>query len=78
MKGSPEIGGGGVIVGHQIEKLRGDACVNPLDDGEIIFHPARISGLWRVGGINVVAQAAAPEMDDEEVAPMVVVVDAEV
>ena len=55
LKGSPEIGGGGVIVGHQIEKLRGDACVNPLDDGEIIFHPARISGLWRVGGINVVA-----------------------
>ena len=43
----PKLGGGGVVVGDQIEELRGDACVNPLDDGEIVFHPAWIGGLRR-------------------------------
>ena len=76
LEGGPEIGGGGIVGGDQIEELRGDACVNPLDDGEIIFHPASIGRLRRVGGIDVVAKAAATEVDDEEVAPVVVVVGA--
>ena len=74
----PKLGGGGVVGGDQIEELRGDACVNPLDDGEIIFHPARIGVLRRVGWIYVVAEAAAAEVDVEEVAPMVVVVGAKI
>ena len=78
LKGRPKLGGGGVVGGDQIEELRGDACVNPLDDGEIIFHPARIGVLRRVGWIYVVAEAAAAEMDGEEVAPMVVVVGAKI
>ena len=78
LKGRPKLGGGGVVGGDQIEELRGDACVNPLDDGEIIFHPARIGVLRRVGWIYVVAKATAAKVDGEEVTPMVIVVGAKI
>jgi hypothetical protein len=38
-KSCPEIGGGGTITVHEIEDFRGDAHVNPLDNGEIILDP---------------------------------------
>jgi hypothetical protein len=38
-KSCPEIGGGGTITVHEIEDFRGDAHVNPLDNGEIVLDP---------------------------------------
>jgi hypothetical protein len=41
----PEFGGGGIIVGDEVEELARNPILNPLDDHEIVFHPTRIGGL---------------------------------
>ena len=78
MKGRPETGGGGGFPEDEIEDLGGDAHVDPLDDGEVILDPLGIMGLRHGGGVDVGAKIAAPEVNFEEVAPMVVVVGVEI
>ena len=63
---------------HEIEDFRGDYHVNPLDNGEIILDPLWIMRLRASVGSNVRAEIASPEVDIEEVTPMVVVVSNEV
>jgi hypothetical protein len=73
-----ESSGSGGLVEDEVEDLGGDACVDPLDDGEVISNPARISGAWnRVVG-DVVTKAAAPKVNLEEMAPVIIVVLGEV
>jgi hypothetical protein len=68
----------GVVGGDEVEEFGGDPRVDPLDDGEIVFHPARIIGARLRGGIDVAAKAAAPEMHVKQVAPVVEVVFGEI
>ena len=65
LEGDPELGGGGIIGRDQVEELGGDAGVDPLYNGEVIFHPTRIGGLRRMRWIYVVAEAATAEVDGE-------------
>ena len=78
LKSRPETGGGGGVPEDEIEYLGGDAHVNPLDDGEVILDPLGIMRLRHGGGVDVGAKIAAPEVNFEEVAPMVVVVGVEI
>jgi hypothetical protein len=73
-QGRPEGGGGGGLTENEIENLRGHACVDPLDDGEIICGPASVVRTRGGVGGDVVTEVAAPEVNLKEVAPMVVVV----
>jgi hypothetical protein len=41
----PEFGGGGIIIGDEVEELSRNPSINPLDDCEIVFDPTRIRGL---------------------------------
>jgi hypothetical protein len=41
----PEFGGGGIIVGDEVEELGRNPSVNRLDDREIVLDPTRIRGL---------------------------------
>ena len=41
-KGCPERGGVGGVAEDEIEDLGGHPLVDPLDDGEVVLHPARI------------------------------------
>jgi hypothetical protein len=68
----PESGGG--LTEDEIEDFSRDAGVNPLDDGEVIRKPARIVGAGNGVGGDVITKAAAPEVNLEEMAPVVVVV----
>ena len=68
----PELGGGCIVNGDEVEELGGDAGVDPLDDGEIIGDPAWVGGLRNGGRLDMVMQTAATRVDMEEVAPMVV------
>jgi hypothetical protein len=70
----PEGGGGGSLAEDKVENLSGHTCVYPLDDGEVVGDPARVVGAGDGVGGDVIAEIAAPKMDLEEVAPMVVVV----
>jgi hypothetical protein len=45
-KGGPEIGSSGRLAINEIETFRGDPCVDPLYDREIIFDPL---GIIRTG-----------------------------
>jgi hypothetical protein len=61
----------GVVGGDQVEELDGDPGVDPLDDSEVVLDPAWIGGPWCRGEVDVITEAAATEMNMEEVAPMV-------
>jgi hypothetical protein len=73
----PDDGGRGVL-GEEAEELGRDARVDPLQDGEVIFDPDRVMGGGRLGEVDVGAEAAAAEVDDEEMLPVVVIVRGEV
>ena len=73
-EGDPELGGGGGIAEDEIEDLSGDSHVDPLDDSEIILDPLRVTRLRDGGGGDVITEIASPEVDVEELAPMLVVV----
>ena len=73
-KSSPESGCGRGLAEDKIEDLGRHARVDPLDDGEIIFDPARIIEARNGVGGDVGAQIAAAKVYVEEVAPMVVIV----
>jgi hypothetical protein len=70
----PESSGGGGLAEDEVEDLGGDARVDPLDDGEVVSNPARISGAWNGVVGDVITKAAAPKMNLEEMAPVIVVV----
>jgi hypothetical protein len=71
-QGRPESGGG--LTEDEIEDFSRDTGVNSLDDGEIIRNPARIGGARNgVSGV-MITKTAAPEVNLEEMAPVVVVV----
>ena len=40
----PKGGGVGGVAEDEVEDFRGDALINPLDDGEIVLDPSRIEG----------------------------------
>jgi hypothetical protein len=63
---------------HEIEDFRGDSHVDPLNNGEIILDPLRIMKLRASVVGNMIAEIASPEVDVEEVTPMVVVVSSKV
>jgi hypothetical protein len=46
-------------VEDEIEDLGGHPLVDPLDDGEVVFHPTRIRGLGDGVGINVAEEIAS-------------------
>ena len=73
-QGRPEGGSGGGLSEDKIEDLRGHTSVCPLDDGEVVCGPSRIVGARGGVGGDVVSKIAAPEVDLEQMAPMVVVV----
>jgi hypothetical protein len=73
-QGRPESSGGGGLTEDEIEDLGGDAGVNPLDDGNVIRNPARIGGAGNGVVGDVVRKTAAPEVNLEEMTPVVVVV----
>jgi hypothetical protein len=73
-QGRPESSGSGGLAKDEIEDLGGDACVDPLDDGEVVRNPARIGGAWNEVVGDVVTKTAAPEVNLKEMAPVVVVV----
>ena len=62
----------------EIEYLCGDSNVDPLNNGEIILDPLRIMKLRKRVVGNVRAKIASPNVDVEEVTPMVVVVSSNV
>ena len=63
---------------HEIEDFRGDSHVDPLNNGEVILDPLRIMKLRASVVGDVRAEVAPPEVNVEEVTPMVVVVSSEV
>jgi hypothetical protein len=63
---------------HEIEDFCGDSHVDLLNNGEIILDPLRIMKLRASIVGDVRAEIASPEVDVEEVTPMVVVVSSEV
>ena len=63
---------------HEIEDFRGDSHVDPLNNGEVILDPVRIMKLRASVVGDVRAEVASPEVDVEEVTPMVVVVSSKV
>jgi hypothetical protein len=71
-QGRPESGGG--LTEDGIEDFSRDAGVNPLDDGEVVRKLARIIGAGNGVGGDVITKAAAPKVNLEEMAPVVVVV----
>jgi hypothetical protein len=71
-QGCPESGGG--LTEDEIEDFSRDASVNPLDDGEVVRKPARIGGAGNGVGGDMITKAAAPKVNLEEMAPVVVVV----
>ena len=73
-QGRPEGGSGGGLTEDEVEDLRGHAGVDPLDDGEVVRDPARIVGTRGGVGGDVISKIAAPEVNLEQMAPMVVVV----
>jgi hypothetical protein len=73
-QGRPESSGGGYLTEDEIEDLGGDAGVDPLDDGEVVRNPARIGGVGNGVVGDVVTKTAAPKVNLEEMAPVVVVV----
>jgi hypothetical protein len=73
-QGRLESNGGGGLAEDEIENLGGDAGVDPLDDGEVVRNPARIGGAWNGVVGDVVTKTAAPEVNLEKMAPVVVVV----
>jgi hypothetical protein len=73
-QGRPKSSGGGGLVEDEIEDLGGDTGVDPLDDGEVIRNQARIGGAGNGVVGDVVTKTAAPEVNLEEMAPVVVVV----
>jgi hypothetical protein len=78
LKSGRKFSGGSVVIGDQIEELGGDSGVNPLDDHEVIFQPARIGGARRRGWVDMVAKATLAKMDVEEMAPVVEVMSGEI
>jgi hypothetical protein len=70
----PESSGGGGLAEDEVEDLGGDTRVDPLDDGEVISNPARISGAWNGVVGNVITKAAVPKVNLKEMAPVIVVV----
>ena len=58
-KGCPERGGVGGVAEDEIEDLGGHPLVDPLDDGEVVLHPARIRGLGDGVGVDVAEKIAA-------------------
>jgi hypothetical protein len=70
----PESSGGGGLAEDEVEDLGGDTRVDPLDDGEVVSNPARISGAWNGVVGDVITKAAAPKVNLEEMAPVIVVV----
>jgi hypothetical protein len=73
-QGHPESSTGGGLAEDEIEDLVGYAGVDPLDDGKVVCNPARISGAWNKVVGDVVTKTTAPEVNLEEMAPVVVVV----
>ena len=73
-EGRPERGIGGGIAEDEIEYLGGDSRVNPLDDREIVLCPARITRTRDGVRGDVVKKIAAPEMNFEEMTPMIIIV----
>ena len=53
-EGGPELGGGGFVVGDEVEELGGDVCVDPLDDAEIVGDPPWVGRLGNGARLNVV------------------------
>jgi hypothetical protein len=58
-KSRPKGGSSGGAAKDEIEDLGGDAGVDPLDDGEIVFDPLRIIGTRRNGAVDMPAKIAA-------------------
>ena len=61
----PKGGGVGGGAEGEVEDFRGDALINPLDDGEIVLLPAWVMRGRRVIAGDVVKEGAAAEVDLE-------------
>jgi hypothetical protein len=70
----PESSGGGGLAKDEVDDLGGDTRVDPLDDGEVVSNPARISGAWNGVVSDVIMKAVAPKVNLKEMAPVIVVV----
>jgi hypothetical protein len=73
-KGNPECGGGRGVAEDGVEYLGGDARVDPLDDREVVLDPSWIIEAWNAVRGDVGEKIASPQMNLEEVAPVIVVV----
>ena len=62
----------------EIEDLRGDSHVDPLNNGKTILDPLRVMKLRKRIVGNVRAEIASPKVDVNVVTPMVVVVSSKV
>ena len=58
-KGRPECGGVGGVAEEKIENLGGHPLVDPLYDGEVVLHPARIRGLGDGVSVDVAEEIAS-------------------
>jgi hypothetical protein len=58
-KGRPQSSGVGGVTEDEIEDLGAHPLVDPLDDGEVVLHPARIRGLGDGVGADMAEEIAA-------------------
>jgi hypothetical protein len=75
MEGSPEGGGHGRLAEDEVQDPDGDSCVDPLNNGEIIFDPRRIIRARNGVSGNMMKKIASTEVNIEEITPRVIVVD---
>lgn len=71
---APDDEGGGAVLGEEAKQLRRDPRVNPLQNGEVVPDPNGVGGGRRVVVVDVAAEAAPPEVDKEQMTPVVVAV----
>lgn len=74
----PDVASSGAVSDHEVEELHGCEGVEPLDDGEIVFHPTRIVRRGCNVAGDTVEKGAMPEMDLEKMTPMIIVVAVEI
>ena len=70
----PDVARGGTIRDDEVEELRRDARVEPLNNGEVVFDPCGITRSRRDIIGDVTKEGASPKMDFNKMTPVVVIV----
>ena len=74
----PDVACGGTIRDDEVEELRRDVRVEPLNNGEVVFDPCGITRSRRDIIGDVMKEGASPKMDLKKMTSMVVIMAVEI